>query len=628
MSEHVVRFLPDDLTVTVAGGESLLAAASQADIPVRGSCGGKGTCGKCRMRVREGRVSCAGYGKLTAEEIAGGWVLSCQSVPETDVVVEVPAESRLTAHRVEEAGGVVEDSDPCQHETCEPLFRRVIVTCPSPTLDDARDDSARLTAAVLQATGLPALQVDPGILPGLPRILREGNWRVGACLSQTRGGAELAAVVPAGNEPVYGLAVDIGTTTIVVHLVDLGDFTTVGTRGTYNRQAVYGDDVISRIIHAVEEENGLARLQEAVLGTINDLVAELLQENGVRAEDVRVAVCAGNTTMTHLFLGIDPTYIRLEPYTPAVNDPPPVRAGHLGLAIHPRAWVHCLPGIASYVGGDITAGVLFTGMTLDERLTLFVDIGTNGEMVLGNSEWLVACSCSAGPAFEGSGIRFGMRAMDGAIERVSVSPGGGRVEVVTVGGSPPVGICGSGLIDLLGSLRRAGVIDRTGQFSAEPDTPRVRDGEDGREFVLVWRNQSGRGEDITISEAEIKNLIRAKGAVFAGIRTMLDMVGLRLEAIDRIIIAGGFGRYINLREAVAIGLLPDLPLEKYSYVGNSSVKGARLSLLSRKAWDAAREVAARMTYLELSVGNRFFEEFVSALFLPHTDMTLFPSVQD
>jgi len=628
MSEHAVRFAPDDITVTVTDGESLLVAAAKADIPVRGSCGGKGTCGKCRMRVREGRVNCAGYGKLTAAEIAEGHVLSCQSFPETDVVVEVPPESRLAAHKVEQAEGVVEDSDPCRHDTCEPLYRRVELTLSPPTLDDPRDDASRLTEAIRQATGLAEVDLGAEILPTLPRILREQNWHVAVFLAEGNRRTHVVEVTGPGEDAFYGLAVDIGTTTVVVHLIELGTMTTVGVRGTYNRQAVYGDDVISRIVHAGDQESGLAQLQESVLNTINGLTAELLHEKGIAPDDVKVAVCAGNTTMTHLFLGIDPAYIRLEPYTPAVNDPPPVKAGRLGLAIHPRALVHCIPGIASYVGGDITAGALYTGMAREEQLTLFVDIGTNGEMVLGNQEWLVACSCSAGPAFEGSGIKFGMRAMDGAIERVAVSPGGGRVDVTTVGELPPVGICGSGLIDMLSALRRAGVIDRSGQFTAEPDTPRVRDGEDGREFVLVWRDKTGRGTDITVSEPEIKNLIRAKGAVFAGIRTMLSMVGLPVEAIERIIIAGGFGRYINIREAISIGLLPDLPLEKYSYVGNSSVKGARLVLLSRKAREQARELAGKMTYLELSVGNDFFDEFVSALFLPHTDMTLFPSVQD
>jgi len=628
MSEHAVRFLPDDVAVAVTGGESLLVAAAKAGIPVRGSCGGKGACGKCRMRVREGRVAAAGYGKLTGEEISAGWVLSCQSVPESDVVAEVPPESRLSAHRVEQADGVVADSDPCREETCEPLLRRVEVACPPPTLDDARDDAARLLAAVRQVTGTDAVDLEPAALRDLPAVLRAHDWRVGALLAEGNCRSTVAAVDGPGEGPLYGLAVDIGTTTVVVHLVELTGRTTVGTRGSYNQQAVYGDDVISRIIHATETPSGRDDLQKAVLATINDLTVQLLRQAGLQPADVRVAVCAGNTTMTHLFLGIDPAYIRLEPYTPAVNDPPPVRAGDLGLDIHPGAWVHCLPGIASYVGGDITAGVLFTGMARQNPLTLFVDIGTNGEMVLGNSEWLVACSCSAGPAFEGSGVKFGMRAMEGAIERVTVSPGGGLVEVATVGNTAPVGICGSGLIDLLGALRRAGVIDRSGQFAAEPDTPRVREGEEGREFVLVWGHAAGRGTDITVSEAEIKNLIRAKGAVFAGIRTMLKMVGLPVEAIERIIIAGGFGRYINIKEAIAIGLLPDLPIEKYSYVGNSSVKGARQVLLSRRARDEVRQVAGRMTYLELSVGNDFFDEFVSALFLPHTDMTLFPSVQD
>ncbi|WP_334110050.1 ASKHA domain-containing protein, partial [Thermodesulfitimonas autotrophica] len=413
---------------------------------------------------------------------------------------------------------------------------------------------------------------------------------------------------------------------VAAELVDLSTGSVVATAGTYNRQAAFGDDVISRIIYATETAGGQAALREAVTETVNGLVGELLRLRGLNPEDVRAVVCAGNTTMVHLFLGIDPTYIRLEPYIPAVNMPPPVRAAELGLAAHPEAWVYCLPGVASYVGGDITAGIKVSGIAAAEPLSLFLDIGTNGEMVLGNQEWLMACACSAGPAFEGSGITCGMRAVSGAIETVRVLPGGFEVIYRTVGGEKPLGICGSGLIDLLASLHQAGVIDRSGRFVPGQESPRVREGSEGLEFVLAWENETGTGREIFVTQADIQNLMRAKAAVFAGIRTLLANVGLPLEAVEKVFIAGGFGRFLNIRDAIAIGMLPDLPLERYTYIGNSSLRGARLALLSQAVWEEMKAIARRVTYVELSVGNRFMEEFMSALFLPHTDLSLFPSL--
>jgi len=326
-------------------------------------------------------------------------------------------------------------------------------------------------------------------------------------------------------------------------------------------------------------------------------------------------------------MGLDPTYIRLEPYTPVVNAIPPVRAAFVGMDINPQAWVQFIPGVAGYMGGDITAGVLVTGMAFADGVNLFIDIGTNGEMVLGGKEWLLSCACSAGPAFEGGGIRHGMRAMRGAIEQVEITRGGREVKYATVGNAPPAGICGSGLIESVSQMYRAGIIDRGGKLISDSDIPRVRDAEDGREFVLARSAETGLSEDITLSEAEVKNLIRSKAAIFAGIRTMLQKVGLPFEAIERVFIAGGFGRHINIRDAVNIGLFPDIPVEKYVYVGNSALKGARMALLSRRARDLTKEIAEKMTYLELSAGSTFMEEYISALFIPHTDLGLFPNIK-
>ncbi len=646
MPNFSISIIPDNKRVTVNKKESLYHAMAVAGIPLKASCGGKGTCSDCKVLVREGQVDSLTTGMLTEEEQKQGYLLACQCFPQSNLVVEVPAESELTEHRIvlssspesgniaqtgdERAGILVEEPERGEEGPGIPLFKRVFLKVPEPSLDDMEDDIGRLIRAIRKETGVELLRPTLEVLRTLPNILRQAGWKVTASLAEGKGykSVEITGVEPGHiNQKYYGLAVDIGTTTVVAKLVDLESGQTVGIKGTYNKQAVFGDDVITRIIHSNEYPEGLRELQKVVIETINELIEDLAKEQRIKQTDIRTVVCAGNTIMTHLFLGLDPTYIRLEPYTPVVNNIPAVRASRAGLNVYPMAWVQCITGVASYMGGDITAGVLVSGMAFAEELILFVDIGTNGEMVLGNKEWLISCACSAGPAFEGGGIRHGMRAMRGAIEKVRISPGGTEVICCTIGNMPPTGICGSGLIDCIAWLYKSGIIDRSGSFISGVKSPRIRASAEGKEFVLVWSDKAGRFTDITISEAEIKNLIRSKAAVYAGIRCMLQMVGLPVEAIDRVVIAGGFGRYINIRDAINIGMFPDIPLEKYSYVGNSSVKGAKMALLSKKARELLEEIAKKMTYLELSIGNTFMDEFVSALFIPHTDLGLFPSMQ-
>lgn len=630
MTGNSVLFLPDNLEVEISPGLTLLQAAANAGITLRGACGGKGVCGRCKVQVESGNVTLTGASKITPEEAAAGWVPACRAVPEGDAVVFIPEASRLVEHRVlleERQAGVLAAVEE-DLVAVAPLFRKEVLRLSEPTLADNTDDYGRLIWTLRRERGIKVAWTSRRILKDLPGVLRDANWHVSVDLAKIDGGFEIQAVKPAGKrrKDVFGLAVDIGTTTVAVELVNLKTGKVVGTNGTYNRQAAFGDDIISRIIYATETAGGRAELQKAVVETMNGLVTELLRWKNLSPRDVRAVVCAGNTTMIHLFLGLNPTYIRLEPYVPSVNLPPPVKAAELRLKVHPDAWVHCLPAVASYVGGDVTAGVKVTGMADTEPLTLFLDIGTNGEMVLGNRDWLMACACSAGPAFEGSGIACGMRAVDGAMETVRVLSEGFEVVYETIGNKKPLGICGSGLIDLLSSLHRAGVIDRNGRFVKDLASPRVRRGGEGTEFVVAWGNETGHGRDIVLTQADIQNLMRAKAAVFAGLRTLLASVNLEIGTVDRVFIAGGFGRFINIRDAVAIGMLPDIPLESYAYVGNTALKGARLALLSGKVIEEIKEIAGRMTYVELSTGNRFMEEFMSALFLPHTDMGLFPSV--
>lgn len=631
MPNFNIRFLPDEIEVQIEPTETVLRAAEKAGIAVKSACGGGGSCGRCAVIVKGGKVTVGQTAKLTKEQIAQGWVLACQVNPLTDLTVEIPVDSRLSQHQVltDNRGdrGLLQEAALKEQElTGHPLFWRVDVQLEPPTLTEAFDDLSRLYTELRRQTGIQNLHIGLQTLKKLASTLRQGEWRAAVYLAESSGHTEIADILPANaTEKFYGLAIDIGTTTVAVYLVDLATGEIIGSKGGYNKQAKYGDDVITRIVHAVEEENGLAELHQAVIRTINELIDGLVKEYKISKDLIKSVVVASNTTMSHLFLGIEPTYIRLEPYIPTVNSIPLVRAAELGLNINPMAFVHSLPNIASYVGGDITSGALVTGMAHSEKLTLFIDIGTNGEMVLGNSDWLIACSCSAGPAFEGGGIKYGMRAMHGAIERLRILPGY-NVECDTIGHGKPIGVCGSGLIDCIATLREAGIIDRTGKISSELEISRIRDSEEGPEFVLVWANDSGVGEDITISENDIKNLIRSKGAIFAGIRVMLGMVDMPVEAIDEILIAGGFGNYLNIHDAMTIGLLPDMPVEKYKFIGNSSLKGAYMCLMSHNARHAVEEIARKMTYLELSVGNAFLDEFVSALFLPHTDLSLFPNV--
>jgi uncharacterized 2Fe-2S/4Fe-4S cluster protein (DUF4445 family) len=717
-----VTFVPDNLTVTAAKGTTLRQAAAMAGIELKSNCGGEGTCGQCLVKVVAGSAHAARYleGNVPAKRRAEGYVPACRSQVAGDLTIEVPDFARLTGHRVLlekiRQGEVLteEGDDLVGRFGLDPLLRRVDLKLDAPTLTENASDWTRLVAALRREAGAPALSVgaDLEFLRRLPRVLREGDWNVAVWLrgwggvealraagrgasgngsaeatfsdvapkvlavdvaplagagKSTGQGAGTGAAGKGGGSAAsgsFGLAVDIGTTSVVASLLDLDHGTTLATRGTFNRQARYGDDVITRIIHAGENPQGLDDLNAAVVESINELVDGLTAAAGVRATDIRAVVAAGNTTMEHFFLRLPPDFIRLEPYIPAAIEFPIVAAGALGLWVNPVAPVRCVPSVASYVGGDITAGVLVTGVAERDEVTLFIDIGTNGEMVLGNRDWMVSCACSAGPCFEGGGITHGLRAVPGAIERVEVGPGY-EVEVATVGGAEPKGICGSGLVDALAKLREAGIIDRAGKFH-EVDSPRYRLGPDGPEFVL-WRSAAAVGDaaggavggavggaaggavggaaggavggatgggrrdsgapgEIVITEADVKNLIRAKGAVYAGIRSLLAAVNLGLGDIHRIYIAGGFGNYLNVRDAVRIGMLPDVAPSRYRFVGNTSAKGARAALLSRKAFETTRELAAMMTYLELSAGRGFMEEFVSALFLPHTDLTQFPSV--
>jgi len=429
------------------------------------------------------------------------------------------------------------------------------------------------------------------------------------------------------TERHYALAVDIGTTTVWVQLLDLAKGEIVGHAADYNGQLSYGDDVISRILHS-QKEGGLETLQKAVVNTINKVAHGLLKRHKLPVEEISHLTVAANTTMTHLFYAIDPKNIRLSPYTPTACHVPPVRARHLGLDLPEHVFIYSVSSVSSYVGGDIVAGVLASGIFKEPKLTLYIDIGTNGEIVVGNQEWLACAACSAGPAFEGGGIRYGMRAARGAVEEVSVNPQTAEPMFMTIDQVKPKGICGSGLINLLAALLEGNLLAPNGRFREDLNTPRIRESENGREYVLAWADQTASGEDLTLSEVDIENLMRAKAAMFAGYLTLIDSVGLKLQDIEQVILAGAFGSFINLENAISIGLMPDLPRERFQFVGNGSLLGATLLAFSRDLLEEERRVADMMTNFELSETPGFMDHYIAALFLPHTQEDYFPTVTE
>jgi uncharacterized 2Fe-2S/4Fe-4S cluster protein (DUF4445 family) len=391
---------------------------------------------------------------------------------------------------------------------------------------------------------------------------------------------------------------------------------------TYNSQMRYGDDVITRIVHATEG-GGLVELQHAVVDDINDMLLPILEKNKIKKDDIVAAVLSGNTTMAQLFWGLDPSSIREEPYIPTINIFPVWRAGTAKIRINSQAPVYTLPSVGSYVGGDIVAGILASKMHRNSEIALFMDIGTNGEIAVGNNEWLITAACSMGPCFEGSGIRHGMRATEGAIESVKIDSVTLEPTFGVIGNTNPLGICGSGMIDAISELFLTGIIDQRGKFLRDLKTDRIKIEDEGPEFILY------RGElrDIVLTEADVENVIRAKAAIYAGVSVLLKEVGLSLDVVERVYIAGGFGNYLDIDKAIMIGMLPDLPEEKFSFIGNTSIAGAYLCLLSQNMRQEAEEIARKMTYMELSVLRGFMDEYMSALFLPHTNIDLFPTVK-
>ncbi|GHT70472.1 ferredoxin [Spirochaetia bacterium] len=632
----------EDVSIFASFGESLFDAAKKANVALDAPCAGNGTCGKCRVKLLEGSVTGEPTRHIPAEEFAQGYRLACASAAASDVVVQIPAQAGAYRSRIKVSGkGSVREGKIFENLRKELRamglekdsgLEFINIEIESPEGGNGMADRERLLRKIsLEGS----INFSLHALRKLPQALRSGGGSLMVLLRRepgTKTGITIMDLFPANISPapvIAGMAIDIGTTTVSALLVDLltGEILTAGSAG--NGQIRYGADVISRIIES-GRPGGLERLRLAATEEcVAPLIRDMSKAAGLLPESIYRVTAAANTTMTHLFMGVNPEYLRLEPYVPAFFESGPLRSADLNLGVHPDAEVLVAPAIGSYVGGDITAGVFASMLFKKETLSLFIDLGTNGELALGNSEFLMSCACSAGPAFEGGDISCGMRATDGAIEACSVDADTMEPALTIIGAADqkPAGLCGSGLIDLIGELFRCGIIDARGKFIKEGKRIR-RDQWGGASYVAAFAEDSANGREIALSEADIDNFIRAKGAIFSAIRTMLAVLDLGPEAIDDVYVAGGIGGGINMSQAIRIGMFPNLPAQKYHYIGNSSLHGAYAMLTARNAGAMIAKIGRGMTYLELSTHPGYMDEFVAACFLPHTNGDLFAGVEN
>ena len=616
-------------------GENLLELARRANVAIDAPCSGNGSCGKCRVKLVEGTVESPRTLHISDEEFADGWRLSCSSRVIEDVTVLVPDiasayQSRMKTADLsspEEIAIFTQAQEAMQASgiVFENKYRALDLVMDVPSLEDTMPDNERLTWAIQSAAGVEKVEIPYAVMVRLAHVLRENSFHVcvkGALKGDTFHCMDITAPT---DTAIVGCAIDIGTTTVSMVLTDLtsGKLLAKGSGG--NGQIRYGADVINRIIEQ-GRPGGRKKLQDAIIkDTLTPIIANLCKTANISARSILRLSVGANTTMNHLFVGVDAESVRMEPYVPSFFHWDGLLAGDVKLPANPLAPVIIAPNIGSYVGGDITAGTMASMIWDKDELSLFIDLGTNGEIVFGNRDFLMSCACSAGPAFEGGDISCGMRATDGAIEACTLDKDTMEPTLRIVGeaGQKAVGICGSGIIDIISELFRCSIINAKGLFVREGRRVR-RDAHGMGRFVLAEPEESETGREISINEVDIDNFIRAKGAIFSAIETLLNAVDMSVDAIDHVYVAGGIGSGINMKNAVNIGMFPDVDLEKFTYIGNSSLTGAYAMVMSDAAIETCQKVAANMTYLELSTHPGYMDAFVAACFLPHTNAKLFP----
>ena len=629
MTKHQVIFQPSGRRGEIPEGTTVLEAARSLGVGIESSCGGQRSCGKCRIRVEKGTFdrNCVASDPshlspfteeegqcLSSGERAANLRLACVAAIRGDVLIHVPEESRTSAQVVrKEASEKTID--------LAPAVRLYTVTLQPPTLHDPRGDYERLVEGLADRFGLLGLAIDYPALLALPGALRQGHWTVTTAVWMER---EILSLVAGEVKESYGLAVDIGSTTVAAYLCSLRTGRVIGTESLMNPQVTYGDDIIARITYAADHPEGKERMREAMIECLNRLIRDVTGKHSLVPADILDITLVGNTAMHHLCLGIDPHALGQSPFTPAVHRSLDLKARDLGLKAHPAAYCHFLPVEAGFIGADNVGVLIAEEPYRNQDMVLIIDVGTNGEMILGNHERLVSASCATGPALEGAHIRFGMRAAPGAIERIRIDPVSHDVSFKIIGeeGWRPDsrhtgarGICGSGIIDGVAELYRAGIIDGSGRFLTGLTTPRFRLVDGKPEFIIAWPEETPLGCAITINQQDVRNVQLAKGALYAGAKLLMKHLGI--DTLDRVILAGAFGSYINRDSAMTLGMFPDCELNRVTSVGNAAGDGARIALLNRHKRREAEAIAEKVEYLELTLSAEFQEEFMAAMFIPH-----------
>ncbi len=628
-----IVFVPQNKSITVPENSDLIDAVHEAGFDIDIPCGGKGACGKCAVKVHAGSVKTEESGKLSKEKRDKGYVLACKTkIADTSITIEIPAQACKDQdtffESLEHLAQATSAAFP-KEEDYDSGVKQISITVPKAQLEEGLADLDRIEKVLRSKMGNMTRDYSLFSMQKIAQTVREDGGNLCITLVDDKEGFKIIDVSPPNNKgEAYGLAIDLGTTSVSTILVSLSENKVVGATSSYNEQISCGLDIISRINYAKKP----ARLQELAkraVNTINRQIRQLTDEHGVRQETIYSVSLSGNTTMVHLLLGLLPEYIRIEPYTPTLLTVPTISARTVGLVCNPEAPLYCAPAVGSYVGGDITAGLLCTDI-IEQRdlLSLYIDIGTNGEIVLGNREFLMTCACSAGPAFEGGGIEFGMRAASGAIDRVSVDPQTGQATYSVIGKGKPLGLCGSGLITLVASLFSTGWLDAAGKFDqTRTSKALVKEGRQCR-YVLVPEDESGIDGPIYLSEHDVENVVRTKAAIYSATALLCKQLEIEPADLQAIYIAGGFGQFLDMESAITLGLLPDLPRDRFHYVGNASLIGSYLALVSKKHQKKQQELAQMMTYVELNTDPAYMDQYTAALFIPHTDRALFPSVKN
>jgi uncharacterized 2Fe-2S/4Fe-4S cluster protein (DUF4445 family) len=625
MIMRTVTFLPGYRKIDVARGSTILDAAQRAGLNINVVCGGQGKCGKCVVYVQSGKAEFDRQKFLrffSEDELAKGACLACETLVQGDLQVLVPDSTLIQEQKIL-VGGV--DTGIEFH----PSVRKYYVELQPPTLTDPSPDLTRLLWGIQKSGGPVAekVYVPLEVLREIPTLLRHSAWKVTGTIALVPGGYRLIDMQENNTtRRLYGAAVDLGTTTVVVHLWDLVNGKTVAVASNYNKQISCGEDILARVNFA--RKNGLAKLQSLAAESINAALTLASNTAGIDRDDIYEVVVAGNTVMSHMLLGIDPAYIIEEPYVPVVQRALSVAAGRIGLAVNENGGLFVFPAVSDFIGGDIIADILASGMGERQEISLLIDIGTNFEIVLGNKEWMFSCAGAAGPALEGGEVLFGMRANPGAIEKITVDPVTLHPAYSTINNIKPRGITGSGLIDLLAELFSACIIDRTGRINTSIENTRIRAGTHFPEFVVAWAAETDIGKDIVITENDIKNLIMSKASIHAASVTLMKAAGVTRKDIVTLYVAGAFGNYLDKKNATIIGLFPEIDIERIINIGNGAVTGANLALNNRKERKTLDTIASRIAYIELNAEQSFMDDYTSSTFLPHTDLTLFPQVQE